>query len=78
MDTNQNPQKQLNLSQGIPVLYTDSAFITVNQFDVMLDVAQTTVSTNQQTVVVRLGMSKEHAKALAEAIKKRVEELEKK
>lgn len=81
MDTNsiQNTQNQtqINLNQGIPVIYTDSIFITVNQFGVMLDVAQTTAATNQQTVVARLGMSKEHAKALIESLKKRLEEAEK-
>jgi transcriptional regulator with XRE-family HTH domain len=60
-----------------PVLYSDSAFITENQFGIVFDFAQSVASTNKQNVVARIGMSKEHAKALLKILEKKLEKVEK-
>ena len=62
------PGVQINLNGNLPVLYSDSVFITSNPYGVSLDFAVNMGPTNQQNVVSRIGMSKEHAKALAETI----------
>lgn len=59
---------QVNLPNNIVILYSDSAWLTINQFGVVLDFAQRMGQTNQQTIVSRIGMSKEHAKVLIAAL----------
>lgn len=54
---------QINIPNNLQVFYTDSVFVTVNAFGVILDFAQTMPGVKQQSVVARLGMSKDHAKA---------------
>ncbi len=69
MDNNRSDQGvQVNLPNNIVILYSDSTFLTTNQYGVTLDFAQRVGSTNQQSVVARIGMSKEHAKVLVEAL----------
>ena len=60
---------QVNLPNNVAILYSDSTFLTINQYGVVLDFAQRVGTTNQQNVVSRLGMSKEHAKVLIAALK---------
>jgi len=74
-------QKKVNLNdapQGVNVnlaadkvqiLYTDSVFITSNNYGIVFNVAQSIDDKNQQ-VVTRIGMSKEHAKALLDVLGK--------
>lgn len=66
MDNNQNQQVnlQVNMPNDLKVLYTDSTFFSINQYGVVLDFAQTVGATQQQNIVSRIGMSKEHAKIL--------------
>lgn len=71
------PQVQVNVPNGLPVLYSDSVFVTTSQWGVVFDFAQNIGPANQQNVVARLGMSKEHAKALLGVLKKRLEGEEK-
>lgn len=46
---------------NVPILYTDTIFMNVNEDGVVIDVAQKTPP-NNLTVVTRIGMSREHAK----------------
>jgi len=52
----------INLNPNTPVLYTDNILMTTNEDGVVLDVSQRVGSTQQATVVARIGMSREHAK----------------
>lgn len=63
----QRPQINLN-TQRTPILYTDSVFITSNEYGVVLNVAQSVGPTNQQEVVARIGMSRDHAKVLLKVL----------
>jgi len=69
---------QVNIPDGLNVVYTDSAFVHKNNFGVVVDFAQTLGTTNRQNIVARVGMSLDHAKALLGVLKKNVEDLEKK
>lgn len=53
----------------VQILYTDSVLITSNNFGIVLNVAQSIDDKNQQ-IVARIGMSKDHAKALFEVLGK--------
>ncbi len=68
------PEVRVNIAGNQPVLYTDSVFITAGKFGVVLDFAQTMGATNQQNVVARIGMSKEHALALMNILEKKLKE----
>lgn len=46
---------------NVPVLYTDTIFMNVNEDGVVIDVAQKTPP-NNLAIVTRIGMSREHAK----------------
>lgn len=63
-------QVQVNVSDKTPILYTDSVFLTSNQYGLVFNVAQNMGQNNQQVVVARVGMSREHAKALLEVLGK--------
>jgi transcriptional regulator with XRE-family HTH domain len=60
---------QMPLSE-LKVTYTDMVHISVNNFGVTLNFMQNSGPTNQPMVVSRLGMSKEHAKSVADIIYK--------
>lgn len=64
---------RINVSDKTPVLYTDSVFVTSSQYGVVFDFAQNMASTNQQNIVARVGMSREHAKALLKVLQERLE-----
>ncbi|MCL4366028.1 DUF3467 domain-containing protein [Patescibacteria group bacterium] len=68
-------QVQVNIPQDIKILYSDSMFIHPGPFGIVLDFAQTVGPNNQQqTVVSRIGMSKEHARAMVAVMKQKLEE----
>jgi hypothetical protein len=51
-----------------PVLYADSIHISSNSNGVVIDVAQRITGSKNAVVVSRIGMSREHAKKLAESL----------
>ena len=59
---------QVNLPGNLSVLYSDSTFLTISPYGVVLDFAQQMGQTPTQSVVARIGMSKEHAKVLVEKL----------
>lgn len=59
---------QVNMPNGLQVLYTDSIFVTASAYGLVFDVAQSVGPTPNQTVVARLGMSLEHAEALSKVL----------
>jgi len=65
---------QVNVPDNLNVVYTDSTFVHKNKFGIVLDFAQTVGPTNRQNVVARVGMSKEHAKALYDALDKNLKD----
>lgn len=70
-DNKKQDHAQVNLNpETTPVLYTDMIYINVNEDGAMFDICQKVGSTNQFQVVSRIGMSREHAKKLAEHLSK--------
>lgn len=69
---------QVNVSDKTPVLYTDSVFVTSSQYGVVFDFAQNMGSTNQQNIVARVGMSREHARVLLNVLQERLQKDERK
>lgn len=67
---------QMPLSE-LKVTYTDMVHISVNNFGVTLNFMQNSGPTSQPMVVSRLGMSKEHAKSVADIIYKTLDASEK-
>lgn len=62
---------QVNIPDNVQILYTDSVFVTANNFGLVMDIAQSVgPSPLAQRVVARIGMSDAHAKAMIEAIVK--------
>ena len=59
---------QVNLPGNLNVLYSDSTFLTIGPYGVVLDFAQQMGQTSSQNVVARIGMSKEHARVLVEKL----------
>lgn len=58
-----NEEQNIHLSvPNIPILYTDTVFMNVNEDGVVIDVCQKGLQENQYQVVARFGMSKEHAR----------------
>jgi hypothetical protein len=53
-------QIQVN-PEHVPILYTDTVFMNVNDDGVTFDVCQKVGNSNQLQVVSRIGMSREHA-----------------
>jgi len=58
------PTYTLN-AETTPILFTDNIMMQVNEFGIVLDIAQRIGSTNQAQIVSRIGMSREHAKQFA-------------
>ena len=63
---------QMPISE-LKISYTDMVHISVNNFGVVLNFMQNMSPNNQPMVVSRLGMSKEHAKSVADLIYKTLE-----
>jgi hypothetical protein len=58
-------KKQVNLNINLdetPILYTENIYLSTSEDGLTLDIAQKLVGTNQQRIVARVGMSREHAK----------------
>lgn len=62
---------------NIQIIYTDSVFLSVNQFGLTLNVAQPQGEIGDQIIVSRIGMSRKHAKILARKIIDLLEKSEK-
>ena len=74
-DDNQSQQIQINLPGDVKVLYSDSMFVHLSEFGLVLDFAQTVGHSNQQqTIVSRVGMSKEHARAMIKVIEQKLDQ----
>ena len=67
--TNQPVEVSINFD-NTPILYTDNVLISVNKDGVVLDVGQKLGNTNKLRIVSRIGMSKEHARKLAQQLAK--------
>ena len=72
----ESEQKRVEISLVIPdnisALYSDLVVITSNEFGFILDFAQSIGNQNQKKVVARIGMSKDHAIALLNALNERL------
>jgi len=68
MEEKKKPGIQVNLPSNVTILYSDSTFLTINQYGIVLDFAQRAGPTNQQNIVARIGMSTDHAKILVEKL----------
>jgi len=67
--TDKKPQFNINLNpEKLPVLYTDTIFINVNEDGVTFDICQKTGSSNQVQVISRIGMSRVHANKFAKKL----------
>ena len=64
-------------AQELPILYTDTADVTASQNGVSITFAHINYSNLGVSPLAKLGMSREHAKRLAEAIRKTLEKTEK-
>lgn len=71
--TEEPGQIQVTIPNDKPVLYSDSVFLTSNEFGLVFDFSQRMASTNKHIVVSRIGMSKEHAKVLLKILREKVE-----
>lgn len=60
-DTKQEIALNINLDQT-PILYTENIYMSTSEDGLTLDIAQKLVGTNQQRIVARVGMSRDHAK----------------
>lgn len=69
-------QIEVNVPDNITILYSDSAYLTVNPYGVVFDFAQTLASTNKQKVVARIGVSIQHAKALSKLLQEKIKQFE--
>lgn len=67
-------QVEVTMPHDKPVLYTDSVFVTRTQYGMVFDFAQTAINSNKQTVVSRIGMSKQHAEALLRVLETKLKE----
>ncbi|MDB5166839.1 MAG: hypothetical protein JWM37_911 [Candidatus Saccharibacteria bacterium] len=68
---NQNPTTEMNINYDrgrVPVLHSESVFVTARDDSVVLDFAQSAGLANQQFVVASLGMSRDQAKKMIRAI----------
>lgn len=63
---------QVNMPAGVPILYSDSCFVSANNFGIVFDFAQTVGPTNQQNVVSRIGMSRDHAEAVVKVLSQKL------
>ncbi len=73
MTNEDKQQKEVQLNVGVdptrtPILYADAIMITSSENGIVLDITQRVGSSNQASVVSRVGLSKEHAKKLAEKL----------
>ena len=72
----QQPGLNIKVPDNLPVLYTDSVWVTSSAFGLVFDFAQAVGPTNNHTVVSRVGMSIDHAKALMKVLSDKLVEAE--
>ncbi len=75
--TDQENRLQINIPDNMQVLYSDSVWVTSSRWGIVLDFAQSVGPTNRQNVVSRVGMSKEHAQAMFDVLKKKLKKTKK-
>lgn len=77
MEQNQN-QQQVNVQMpgNLPVLFSDVAGVTSSPFGLVFDFGQRVGSTNQVSIVARIGVSKEHGEALLKVLADKVKEMQ--
>lgn len=68
------PNIQVKVPENLPVLYTDSVWVTPGNYGLVFDFAQGMGPTNTQAVVARIGMSMDHAEALYKVLGKKLTE----
>ncbi len=56
------------------VIYTDMLHVMVNDYGLVMNFMQGTGANNQNIIVARVGMSKEHAKSVIEVLQKTLEQ----
>lgn len=72
-----NVETKVNLDPTkTPVLYTNSVFVSSDDYGVTLDFAQRMGPTADQTIVARVGMSAAHAKSLVKVLNENLEKYE--
>lgn len=59
---------EISVPNDKAILYSDSVFLTSNQFGIVFDYAQRMGNTNKHIVVSRIGMSKTHAQVLLKVL----------
>lgn len=74
-NNSQANQLEVNIPNNIPILYSDSAFITANPYGIVLDFAQSLASTNKFNVIGRIGLSLEHARAIRDLLNQKINEI---
>lgn len=62
----------VKIPESLPVLYTDSIYVTATKYGLVMDIAQNMASTNNQVVVARVGFSREHAQALLKVLSQKI------
>lgn len=70
---NNKKKLEIRMPGNVPVLYTDLVLVSSDRMGLVLNFTQGFGPTHQKNVVARLGMSREHAKSLLEALKKELE-----
>lgn len=74
--TKMDKELKIKIPENTNVFYTDSAFVNANKYGITIDFAQSMGPTNQQTVVARVGMSKDHAEALMNLLQHKIVEMQ--
>lgn len=70
------PQTQINVPNNLPILYSDSVWVTASPFGLVFDFGQRMGPTSNVNVVSRVGLSKEHAVALLEVLAGKIKEMQ--
>jgi len=55
---------KVKFPDNLPIFYSDSAFVGSNKFGLVINFAQKAGMSNEQKVISRVGMSREHAEVL--------------
>lgn len=75
-DTNKQMQDKINITvkipDNLPILYSDSIFVTGSPYGIVLDIAQRLGSTGNHNIVARVGISLNHCKSLLKVLSKKI------
>lgn len=69
-------EPQINVPNNLPILYSDSVWVTASPFGLVFDYGQRVGPTNQVNVVARVGLSKEHAEALLQVLVGKIKDMQ--